>query len=389
MDNAASQSAPHSRGDESHLGACRASVAKLRRLLDLVFPDAQHPDILTVEDVIRRYPLTQLGAPATAAIEQSRRITRVRRDFQQMGLAEFHAGLIYLYWGDSRAAVQQFAAARTQWSLAGDAAPGCLAHFAQGMALQHGYHFEAAMSQFGLTERCLGRNPAGFQAHRLGELGEELWPLLEAAQQAVRPKLWPEETSAGAAAPAGATEARATVNHTVAADTPPPVSTPASPEAAVADAPRNQNGPPVPMPISNMAREFATFPAGPVPGHDHKDDRYRWYVVHKRRDALLPDITEGTWILVDSDPPAWADGAGEELVVIGGPRPDLGSVAVRPRTTMLQQPYCYLGYRTAAGRDAAASGGRGLVLDDSGHALAIPDAILLGIVVGFWHSVIT
>ncbi len=149
----------------------------LRGLLDLLFPDAQNPDILTVDDVIRRYPLTGLGAPAAAAMEQSRRILRARRDYLQIGLGDFHAGLIFLYWGDSRAAAQQFATARAQWSLASDIPVGCLAYFAQGLALQHGYHFEAAMTQFGWAERCLGRNQVGAQAAQLGILGDKMWPL--------------------------------------------------------------------------------------------------------------------------------------------------------------------------------------------------------------------
>ncbi len=163
---------------------------------------------------------------------------------------------------------------------------------------------------------------------------------------------------------------------------------PASVKAPVAAQPDPErwDGPPVPMPISNMSREHPVFPASPVPGHLVNEDRYLWYVVHQRRDNLLPDVTEGTWILVDSEPLPRTDDAGQELVVIGGRQPNLGSVSVRPRTAQATPLYCYLG-RLAAARNGRSD--QALILDDSGHALTIPDGLLLGIVVGFWHNVIT
>ncbi|MEZ4515510.1 MAG: hypothetical protein R3C44_01275 [Chloroflexota bacterium] len=364
---------------KSHLGACRASVETLQRLLDILFPNAQNPDILTVKDVIRRYPLTQLGAPAAAAMEQSRRILRARRDYRQIGLGEFHTGLIYLYWGDSRAAAQQFSTARGQWSLSSDAPAGCLAYFAQGLALQHGYHFEAAMTQFGWTERCLSRQQVGAQAAQLAQLGDELWPLLDEARQAVRPQLWPKEEGPEASPSLSTPPPTPHVDEPTAESVVSPVAEP-EPDSI-------PDGPPVPLPISNLSRTHPAHPAGPVPGHTPTDDRYTWYVVHKRRDALLPDITEGTWVLVDSESAPWEEGAGQELVVIAGEQPDIGSVMVRPRTTTLaQRPYCYLGFRNPATNGAA---DRELILDDSGHALTVPNMLLMGIVVGFWHSVIT
>lgn len=363
----------------SHLGACRASVTTLRRLLDSLFPDAQSPDILTVEDVIRRYPLTQLGAPAAAAMEQSRRITRIRRDFRLAGLCEFHCGLIFLYWGDSRAAAQQFAVARSQWSLAGEAAAGCLAHFAQGLALQHGYHYEAAMSQFGWAERTLTRTQIGAQAAQLATLGDELWPLLEAAQQDLRPKLWPEEQMPPSPTRSGTAHVA-----------PPAAQAPEEPATAseAPSEPAAKSGPAVPMPISNLSLEHPTTASAPVPGHAPTDERYAWYVVHKRNDGLMPDVTEGTWVLVDSEPGPWVNGGAQEMIVIGGQRPNMGSVLVRPRTAFIHQPYCYLGFRAAEIAGADGNGAQKLIMDDSGHALAIPDALVMGTVVGFWHNVI-
>jgi hypothetical protein len=406
-------------GDNSVLGACRASVATLRRLLDLIFPEDTPLDILRVEDVLKRYPFTGLGAPATAAIEQSRRIIRSRRDFTEMGLAEFHAGLIYLYWGDCYAAAQQFAAARVQWSLAGYTPPGCLSHYAQGVALQHGYHLEAAMNQFGWTQRCLSRKLVGPQATQLALLMDELNALLTDGQAAIRPDLWPREAPRAVAASPGA---RGSGHAGTGADEAPPQpnDTPPSPSSATHRAsspdraspapPANRqasasppeppvgpdskaverpgNGPSVPLPISNLLREPATYTAGPIPGHELRDERHHWFVVHKRRDTLLPEMTEGTWALVDKQAKLAEDPV-RELIVFGAPVGGIGSIVVKPRVALPSALHYYLAFALPV-----PPGGSGLiterllVVDDSGRAVRVPEAVLLGIVLGFWHNVI-
>jgi hypothetical protein len=407
-------------GDNSVLGACRASVATLRRLLDLIFPEDTPLDILRVEDVLKRYPFTGLGAPATAAIEQSRRIIRSRRDFTEMGLAEFHAGLIYLYWGDCYAAAQQFAAARVQWSLAGYTPPACLSHYAQGVALQHGYHLEAAMNQFGWTQRCLSRKLVGPQATQLALLMDELNALLAEGQAAIRPELWPREAPrAVAASPGAAGPGAAGSGHGGdRPDGPPPRpnDNPSSsssqrasaPDRAAAAPPANRQaaspapsvgpeskaverpgyGPSVPLPISNLLREPPTYTAGPIPGHELRDDRHHWFVVHKRRDTLLPEMTEGTWVLVDKQAKLAEDPV-RELIVFGAPLGGIGSVVVKPRVALPSALHYYLAFALPA-----PPGGSGLiterllVVDDSGRAVRVPDAVLLGLVLGFWHNVI-
>ena len=94
--------------DPNQLRPVREAVSVLGRLLKVLFPEQPSLDVITVENVIERYPLTGLGAPALAAIEQSQRIVRGRNDYNQLGLGEFHVGLIYLYWDDCRAAANQF-----------------------------------------------------------------------------------------------------------------------------------------------------------------------------------------------------------------------------------------------------------------------------------------
>lgn len=397
--------------DDSVLGVCRASVATLQRLLAFLYPEDLPPDILGVGEVLSRYPLTGLGVPATAAIEQSRRIIRARRDFALLGLMEFHAGLIYLYWGQCYAAAEQFAAARSQWTLAGETPSTCLSHYAQGVALQHGYHLEAAMSQFGLTTRCLNRRLMGPQASRLGPLIDELLSLVEEAQGAIRPDMWPPEAwsrqgRSGEAPPdpppddPHATDPGAS---DPAAGARPPEPEPAEAEPSRARTsghpadratheatrpPRPDNGRPVPPPISNLMREAPAYAAGPVPGHNAADERFRWFVVHKRRDGLLPELTEGTWVLIDRDGRPTGE-AVRELVVFGAPGPGVGSVVVKPRLTMAGGVTCYLGYlMPSPGGDGDLTTERPLQVDDSGQAVRVPGMILLGLVVGFWHNVI-
>lgn len=74
---------------------------------------------------------------------------------------------------------------------------------------------------------------------------------------------------------------------------------------------------------------------------------------------------------------------------MGSPRKDIGSVIVRPRTDTPEKLYFFLGYRTALpdGMHDAASESA-LRMDISGHALPIPDAVFIGIVLGFWHTVV-
>lgn len=367
-----------------HLENCRVSATVLNGLLGILFPDATSPDILTVEIVLDRYPNTQLGALAMTAMEQSRRITRARRDFKQMGLFEFHAGLIYLYWGDSRAASPQFAAARTQWSLAGEVPLGCLTHFAQGLALQHSYHLEAAMSQYGAADRCLTRNRAGARAEELVKLDKKLRPLLKKAQEAVQPELWPKEEGLPAPPPgaraAGAPETPGTTEQ----DAPEP-----NPPESETEPPSSYQGPPVPPPFSKLGRNPDLERTGPVPGHMPTDTHFAWYVVRHRHDRLLADATEGTWILVDSRADSLAAVTEQQLVVIRSSNSELGSVLVQPQSGARAEHHYYLGYRNQPSTDDEQTAEYPLFLDDSGHALPIPNVLLMGVVVGLWHHVIS
>ena len=94
----------------------RLTVQTLSDLLTLLFPRPHSLDIITYEDIQKRYPLTEMRGPAIVALEQSRRILRAVGDFHQMGLCAFHHGLCYLYWDDCSSAREQFDEARRQWA---------------------------------------------------------------------------------------------------------------------------------------------------------------------------------------------------------------------------------------------------------------------------------
>ena len=91
----------------------RTAVNRLTELLEWLYPDPS-PDIFTVRDYRNRYPFTRLGALATGDIDRYRRINRAIGNHVQLGLCEYHVGLIYLHEGDFRGAVQQFDLARHQ-----------------------------------------------------------------------------------------------------------------------------------------------------------------------------------------------------------------------------------------------------------------------------------
>lgn len=370
------------------------SVIVLEGLLKTLFPEPPSLDCITVDDVLRRYRLTGLGAPALQAIEQSQRIVRSRGEYSQSGLCEFHIGLIYLNWDDPRAAANQFTLARQAWSLASDPPAICLAHFAQGLALYHAFHNEPAMLQFGRAERLLNKPPIGPNAARQVALMERMQPLLLVAQEELRRDMWPADR-----APEGRDEARyLTVPplRPAAADGAAESGRNGEPEAgALYIAPsvrplppsdarlafQRQARPPersgrVPLPISNLPGGLGDLPRGPVPGHIAVDDRFGWYVIAENRSHFLP-AGAGTWLLADRDVDE-LERSEREYVIVGSRQVGLGSIVVQPVTHSSTVPYCYLGYR-----GPAADGVSTLFLEDN-NPINAGDLLLLAVVEGFW-----
>ena len=165
------------------------AVNQLTELLDWLYPDPS-PNIFTLYDFRNRYKRTGLGELATRAIEQSQRINQTTNNFSQMGLCEFHIGLIYLYWGDNRGAVQQFKQARLQWSFTKNPIFICLAYFAEGVAQQLAFHYENTLRCYSKTEQNLDRihfTPLSDNQNRFVHL---LTSYLHARQNALHETLW-------------------------------------------------------------------------------------------------------------------------------------------------------------------------------------------------------
>lgn len=169
------------------------AVNQLTDLLDLFYPDPS-PNIFTLHDFRTRYKLTGLGELATREIEQSQRINQRIHDFSQMGLCEFHIGLIYLFWGDFRGATLQFRLARRQWTFIKKPKHVlCLAYFAEGVAQELAYHYEDALSCYGRARQCLERNTAaefGFPNSAHSKTVQTITQQLNQRSSAVRNILW-------------------------------------------------------------------------------------------------------------------------------------------------------------------------------------------------------
>jgi hypothetical protein len=323
--------------ESEHARALRETVAVLESLLRLLFPDPPPLDIITVENVVDRYPLTGLGAPALAAIEQSQRILGDRGDNSLLGLARFHVGLIYLHWNDCRAAANQFALARQQWSLVGDNAALSLGHYAQGKSFAHAYHFEAAMLQYGRAERLLERPAVSAQAKRLNALTREMRPLLATAQNSLREVLWPkEQPSSGPPVAPGAPSDPIMPRQ---AEAPSGAAPETEPPPWHAEAKRPMWARRVPPPISNLPGALGEVARGPVPGHIAADDRFGWYLIARRQGNFLPGVAAGTWVLADRE----VDARPIErrlYVIVGSARAGLGSIAVQPMSESGALAHC-------------------------------------------------
>jgi len=347
----------------------REAVIVLERLLKILYPEEPSLDILTVRNILERYPLTELGAPALAAIEQSRRIVRARADYEQIGLGEFHIGLIYLYWDDCRAAANQFALARQPWMLVNDTAAICLSHYAQGLGLFHSYHNEAAMLQYGRAERLLGRL-ASARVERLQALEKEMRPLLTIAQATLRESLWPAEQRPVETLQAG----YLTVPPVMSTAGPPP-------DGSTAAADRPEWARRVSMPVSKLPGSLGDAPHAPVPGHVAIDERFVWYRINEKKDNFLPHVAPGAWLLADREVDERLSGGGEH-VVVGSSRPGLGSIIVQPVLHSSATPYYYLGYRQATNGETSAAT---IILEESSRPIA-EDVLVLAVVDGFWYG---
>lgn len=351
--------------------AAQTAVTRLTALLALCFPGDPHPDIITLGNIRYRYERHRPdeGLPLTAlrAMEQSQRIIRSVGNYRQIGLGEFHVGLIYLDHVDLHGAAQQFAEARRQWIFADHIPAVCLSYFAAGWALELGLHHEAAMTCYGKADQWLAR--AAFDADRLDML-RSLAAQVSQAQKDLRDRMqqfWVEYAAQNAAQAESA-----------------PV--PAEPV------------PPVPMPV--IRAEPAPVRPGAVAEEDTPDipigEGYEWFqVMGRANDDFLPHIRPFAWLRVQTRPrPTIQPG---ELLVIGGDPPLQGCIITRsphPRPTfsriylarLLEWPEMYEFPFVRNPDNGEVTLGNIKLRVDKNRDLRVPANTVLGLVVGFWQE---
>ncbi|MCB8942585.1 MAG: hypothetical protein H6658_02300 [Ardenticatenaceae bacterium] len=360
----------------------------LEELLNILYPPPPNPDIITLQDVLNRYRLTGLGVPAITALQQAQRILRATKDYDQIGLCEFHIGLIYLHWGHCLAAAQQFAEARRQWSFADKTASVCLSYYAQGYGQNLALHYEPAMGCYHKAEQSLPRLKLAPPSDRLGEFVARLTELLYGAQQSLREKMWPPDE------PERDTHGESHNGQTAVppppqqetADSPPPESAPPPPppENIVFEAPTPQIAHPhsashpfVPPPIVQSGAATPASVLIPI------KESYVWYRVTEREGNFLPHIRHGGWLLVDTQMRDRYQK--DDLIIIGGDT-DLtqGSIQVKPYIQVPAYKRIFLSrvqrmegsfIRDKTGKVAFTSG----IKQDS-----VTMEFVLGIVLGFW-----
>lgn len=270
----------------------RTAVNRLTELLEWLHPDPS-PDVFTVRDYRNRYPFTRLGALATEDIDRYQRINRAIGDHVQIGLCEFHIGLIYLHEAAFHGAVQQFELARQQWSFVSQPAAVSLTHLARAVALQLADHYEAALVSVGRVETWLERARFAKSVPQPDRFGGSVQTYVAELRTALRKQMDERpKTAVSAAAPPDDPE-----------------------EASALDAPQ--------PPISNLL---------PVPGHRQINERYQWYLVEVRpMPGLLPEINPGDWLLVDVKPDLSKNVQDtEQPILVVMDRKIEGTIRVRP-----------------------------------------------------------
>ncbi len=324
-------------------------VDLLSDLLTHLYPDPG-PDILTLADFKLRYRLTGLGPLAIGAIQQAQRINKAIGNFEDMGLCEFHIGLIYLHWHDYQGAARQFQEARQQWLFKDKTAAICLSHFAQGLAEHHRYAYEAALAQYGKTENTQERIQFESSPNSRDVFLKLLDEHLKTAQQAAREALW-EPTVTMPVGKLTQTERPET------AAPPPIIST--HPETSDSDI--------------------------PIPGHTKTQDPYSWYRIQtQQQDRIFADIKKQGYLLVRKQTGDHIFEAGELIVIKSD----------APGASIVLEPYLPSG-QTFSRICLARADFEGSFTMEAGRAklssnmkqIPVNHSNLLGYVIGLWLEV--
>jgi hypothetical protein len=374
----------------------------LSDLLDLLYPPPLSPDIITREDVLTRYRLTGLGVPAITALQQAQRIVRTGKDYCQIGLCEFHIGLIYLYWQHCLAAAQQFAEARRQWLFADEAASVCLTYFAEGQARHLALHYEPAMSCYLKAEQWLPRLRLTPPSANLDEFIQNVTSKLRGSQEILRDRMWPPDEPERKAEPLPEQQPPAELPRDESAAAEP---VPSTPETPAHPSPQTKEGA-IPLPRLNIVHEQATPEVSPVDFSSLHDvplpippretaeptsfvlpikEYYKWYQVENRDGDFLPFVREGAWILVDTRHYSGRYKP-DDLVIIGGNNEELkGNIPLRPYIPPAAFRRIYLSRvqlpEVPFTRDPQS--GRVRLIYNTGQ-ITMDNGNVLGMVLGFW-----
>jgi len=290
------------------------AVDYLTELVEILYPDP-NPDVFTLASFKFAYKLHSYSLSETAVhqIEQSQRIIRGLDDYKQMGLNEFHIGLIYLLCAEVHAAEKQFDRARRQWLFVDETASLSLAHLGCGFAQHMTFQFEAAMASYNKSWQNLGRVRFTTPSYQLEKFRTKIEKYLGEAQTELRNRMRPQPASES-----DAEEAEETVAEETPSDPPSPEPTPDTP--TVVEPPPTGPPPTEPEVAASMAEEpepaaestvvvppptWVNLSHDPMPidGHRKEDGRYRWYEVEKRMtDEFMPQIHAGDWLLVFTKP---------------------------------------------------------------------------------------
>lgn len=358
----------------------RTAVNRLTELLEWLHPEPS-PDIFTVRDYRNRYPFTRLGPLATADIERYQRINRAIGNHGQIGLCDYHIGLIYLHEGAFRGAVTQFDQARQQWSFVNQSAAVALTHLARAVALQQANHYESALVSAGKVAGWLER--ARFAKPMLG------WPDFQAQVLAYVAELQAELRKQMEAAPQTAAEKPGETEQATdeaAAQQQAPVGDP-DPEAETRPDGEIITGAATPLPISNMDR--TPLPGIPLPGHRLVEERYEWYLVEVRPPSdFFEEIHPGDWLLVDLQPRLTKDLQDTEQPILIVKKEEIdGTIRVRPLDPKdrFQRIYLVMLADSPTGSFWVDETTGTVTLSSDMAAIGVNRTEILGVVVGFWR----
>lgn len=332
------------------------SAEGLQRLVELLYPEPGVVDILTLDQFIFRYKFSGLGATAVADMERAQRITRSVGDHGQIGLAEFHIGLIYLHWGQFLGAIKYFDDAQRHWQFAKQDPAVSLAQFAQGVCRHHAYHYENALANYGKVQRTLANIEANGSAPPPDFLAD-MKSVLKACRDDVVLKIRTlgegEPTTFRVPIPEEEAPPPDVMNE-------PPTREMAGndPEPASSPPPANTSSRLVPEPIIKLQTRASDSQMGatttldeadslvpiileksPIPQHANESNHLVWYHVTDREDleSFLPDIQIETALLVDTRTDLYTCGEGD-LVIVDQQDAE-GSIPLKPQQETKGVPF--------------------------------------------------